>query len=297
MRSSQSFTANRKEKYVYKHVPCKINSETNIRGIFYNPCRYIFDKTSCLEHPNVSVAYDQATRKRVVLKKCRNIESELKVLREFNDCNIIQKMKQYDLQQKIIIYDYNPYGDLLEYTTKVRKLTWDESKNIVLLPILRALQYMHNLDYAHRYIKQENILYYPDGCKLIDFEFCRKLPESGYFEDMTGTLECMAPEVFNRKSCLESDLWALGIVYYECLHQKNPFGSNRDIKSVRSDILNMKITINLSLDIDDIGVLKILLNDDPEYRKHIHKLFSETCKDQQPVKNKSKIFRTNCLPW
>ena len=209
-------------------------------------------------------------------------------------------MIQYDVVQKVIVYDYNPYGDLFEYTTKVRRLTSFESKNIVLIPILRAIQYMHSLNHAHRDIKQENILYYPSGCKLIDFEFCENLPESGHFSDRKGTLECMAPEVFLKKSCLESDLWSLGIVYYECLHNRNPFGVNRDIESVKKDVLNMNITIDLSLDIDDIGILKILICQDPEYRKNIytHLLGTKQELEEEPCVQDPETRKTNCCcPW
>ena len=301
MRRSQSFTAyHRKE--LYKPSVHKTNSESLRKGcIFFNPYRYVFQDKSCGgNNKNVNVAYDQASKKLVVIKKCRNIESELKVLREFSDCNYIQKIIQYDIVQKIVVYDYNPNGDLFEYTTKVRKLTGFESRNIVLLPILRALQYLHSLNYAHRDIKQENILYDPNGCKLIDFEFCQQIPESGYFEDFSGTLECMAPEVFRKKACLESDLWSLGIVYYECLHERNPFGSNRGIDSVKKDVLNINISIDLSLHIDDIKILKILLHCDPGYRKNIYKhLLSshkepEVQNDQEPdTGNKMKC----CWPW
>lgn len=303
MRRSQSFTSQQRKEF-YKPVVHKTNSVSFRKGAsFYNPYRYVFEGKKCTGHSNVNVAYDQAARKHVVVKKCRNIENELKVLRELSDCEHIQKMIQYDTVQKVIVYNYDPYGDLFEYTTKVRKLTTFESKNIVLIPILSALQYMHSLNHAHRDIKQENILYYPSGCKLIDFEFCEELPESGHFSDRKGTLECMAPEVFLKKSCLESDLWSLGIVYYECLHERNLFGVNRDIETVKKDVLNMNITIDLSLDIDDIGILKILICQDPEYRKNIytHLLGTKQELEEEPCVQDQEVTETRkmncCWPW
>ena len=77
MNRSQSFTTQRKE--CYKPIVHKTNSVSFRKGAsFYNPYRYVFEGKKCTSHPNVNVAYDQAVRKHVVVKKCRFIENELK---------------------------------------------------------------------------------------------------------------------------------------------------------------------------------------------------------------------------
>ena len=222
----------------------------------YDPSRYELVGNFIKEHPNISLSYDKILKKKVIVKKCRFFEKELTSL-QFTDCKFIEKMLHYDVLQKIVIYNFRENRDL-NYYMAYNPFTIEQSTNVVLKPILQALQYMHNKKYAHRDVKPENILYFDDGCKLIDFEFCEKLPSRGHFSNRNGTPEFMSPELTYRKGCLESDLWSLGMVYYECLHKKLPFETSSH-DQIFDMIRKQRFLIKIDLDLTVITILKILL--------------------------------------
>jgi hypothetical protein len=105
---------------VYKH-----NSDKSLQGCVelckkYDENRYVTlnnDNNVLESHPNISIALDKYTKKKVVIKKCRVLKNELNSLHKFN-CNFIEKIIQYDLLQNIIIYNYNENKDLSEYIQK-----------------------------------------------------------------------------------------------------------------------------------------------------------------------------------
>lgn len=259
-------------------------SDTSLHGvskyITYDDNKYTFlnvDKDVLEHHPRILIAFDKFLKKKVVIKKCRLIKNELNSLFKFDKCEFIEKIIQYDFLQKIVIYDYNENKDLSEYMKKY-PITLEQSTNVVLNPILQALDFIHKKGYAHRDVKPENILYYDDGCKLIDFEFCELLPESGHYSNLRGTIDFMAPEVTCGKCCLESDIWSLGIVYYECIHNTLPFlyqYSDSTYYKLFQEIRTKDIMINLNLDLSIITIFKIMLSKDIDVRKKCyHKIYA-----------------------
>ena len=70
--------------------------------------------------------------------------------------------------------------------------------------------------------------------QLIEQDLGRTFPRLGFFvegappslEGKNGTIAYMAPEVFAGKYSKEVDLWALGVITYECLIGKRPYQSD-----------------------------------------------------------------------
>jgi tetratricopeptide (TPR) repeat protein len=92
-----------------------------------------------------------------------------------------------------------------------------------------GLQAAHAARLVHRDLKPENVILLPDGrVKLIDFGLARwpestRLTAAGH---VAGTLGYMAPEQFDydEEAGPAADLWALGVVLYEMLAGRHPFG-------------------------------------------------------------------------
>ncbi len=97
--------------------------------------------------------------------------------------------------------------------------------------VCEALAYAHGKGIIHGDIKPSNIVLHSDGTvKLLDFGLARLMDQSQH-EDAEwtpmGTPEYAAPELYERGSQSDhrSDIYALGIVFYEMLVGKIPQGS------------------------------------------------------------------------
>jgi serine/threonine protein kinase/membrane protein implicated in regulation of membrane protease activity len=91
-----------------------------------------------------------------------------------------------------------------------------------------ALDYAHKRNFVHRDVKPANILFRADGAAVLsDFGIARvvgggsQLTQQGY---TVGTPAYMSPEqVMGQDIGIRSDLYSLGVVFYEMLTGKAPF--------------------------------------------------------------------------
>lgn len=94
-----------------------------------------------------------------------------------------------------------------------------------------ALAAAHAAGIVHRDLKPENIMVLPDGrVKLLDFGLARRLDAQTLTEEgmAVGTAAYMAPEQLQgQRTDTSADLWALGVVLYEMLTGRKPFGGER----------------------------------------------------------------------
>jgi hypothetical protein len=110
------------------------------------------------------------------------------------------------------------------------------AKESLFLQLLAVAAYSHQHRIMHRDIKPENILVTADGrLKLLDFGIARDLAWEKADAASGGTLNFMAPEQFEGKSCLASDVWAIGVILYvlatgcyPLFHQENPYPADID---------------------------------------------------------------------
>ena len=97
----------------------------------------------------------------------------------------------------------------------------------VALPLCRALEAAHRQGFIHRDIKPENVFVCDDGTiKLMDFGLARLLTANSRSQASlaAGTLAYMAPEQLKgEKADFRSDLYSLGILFYEYLSGVTPF--------------------------------------------------------------------------
>jgi serine/threonine-protein kinase len=130
-----------------------------------------------------------------------------------------------------IVYEYLEGETLAARLLNTQQLELEEVCSIV-LQTARALARAHSLCIVHRDIKPENLFLVRQSggrplLKVLDFGTAEKLttpggPASGGF---VGTTAYMAPEVIFGPSLPDarSDLYALGVVAYECLTGASPY--------------------------------------------------------------------------
>jgi hypothetical protein len=144
------------------------------------------------------------------------------------------------------VFDFDVYGDiyymvmeLLEGDTLKTRLNDYRARQEampsgevvrVLLDVLDGLAYAHSEGMIHRDIKPANILLTRRGQAVVaDFGIAQIVGGTQYTVSgaLMGTLNYMAPEQgLEGRSDARSDIYSLGIVYYEMLTQRTPFDAD-----------------------------------------------------------------------
>ena len=127
-----------------------------------------------------------------------------------------------------IVMELMEGGDLKHLLSKHR-FSVQESMEIM-LQVSSGMAYAHRMASVHRDIKPENILFTLDGIpKITDWGIGKYMASEGASNTTgtKGTLKHSAPEQISRKKFgkidWQTDIFQLGILFYELLTGKNPF--------------------------------------------------------------------------
>lgn len=167
-------------------------------------------------------------------------------------------------------------GDLLGLIRREHNgyMTVADYKTRVLVPMLDAVNYLQQRHVLHRDIKPENILVCQNGqIKLCDFGFSINRYEERP-QSIVGTLEYMAPELilgnverFDEKI----DIWALGVLTYECIAGVSPFYHPHD-KEITQAIIECRYSIPANFPKELVDFLDKIFRRKPQDRASITEL-------------------------
>lgn len=187
-------------------------------------------------------ATDKRTGQKVAIKKLRSgsgtisevskLSHEFTILRSLNHPRILKVIELITTGKMVALvmdwFESDSLKDLLAKEAIQHNLFYDYA-----IAIAEALQSVHNEGIIHRDVNPANILISKNGnIKLVEFGISTTIHseenEKLNFDLIEGNLVYMAPERTGRTSFSvtdSSDLYSLGITFYEMLIGKPPFDS------------------------------------------------------------------------
>ena len=157
----------------------------------------------------------------------RRFEREARALAKFTHANIVPIIDYGEHEgAPYLVMAYLPGGTLKEKTGKPMPFM-DAAQ--LLLPVARALEYAHKRKIIHRDVKPANILITEEGEPMLSDFGIAKILELQEGTQLTGTgmgigtPEYMAPEQWMGEVVPQTDIYALGIVFYEFVTGRKPY--------------------------------------------------------------------------
>ncbi|KAG1671969.1 hypothetical protein FOA52_013341 [Chlamydomonas sp. UWO 241] len=155
---------------------------------------------------------------------------ETRVLSSLDSDFIIKYYDSFLERGKLyIITEYAGNGNLHDFIKKQKTRLNEDLIWKLFIQILMGLNHMHSRKILHRDIKTLNV-FLDDGLnvKLGDMGVAKILSSNTNFaKTIVGTPYYLSPELCEDKPYNEkSDVWALGVVLYECCTQKHPFDAD-----------------------------------------------------------------------
>uniref|UniRef100_A0A8C5UKY1 non-specific serine/threonine protein kinase n=1 Tax=Malurus cyaneus samueli TaxID=2593467 RepID=A0A8C5UKY1_9PASS len=168
-----------------------------------------------------------------VLKKF--LPREMDALIRLHHPSIIETYEIFETSsgKVYIVMELGEKGSLLNYLTTQGAME-ESIARTKFQQLASAIKHCHDLDFAHRDLKCDNILLDSDlNFKLSDFGFSKSLSRDGNGKTILsstfcGSLAYSAPELLEHIPCDPriSDMWSLGIILYAMLHASQPFDSS-----------------------------------------------------------------------
>jgi serine/threonine protein kinase len=186
-------------------------------------------------------AYDTRLEREVAIKVIRRgafppdqlehmlkrFEREAKSLAKLSHPNIVGVIDYGEYEgAPYLVMVYLPGGTLRQRLGK--PIPWQDAVRL-LIPIAQALEYAHEHNIIHRDIKPSNILLTEKGQPMLTDFGIAKILESDETATLTGsgvgvgTPEYMAPEQWTGQTTKQSDIYSLGVVFYEMITGRKPY--------------------------------------------------------------------------
>lgn len=128
--------------------------------------------------------------------------------------------------QIIIVSEYVSGGSLKDWLIQNGGKAPSQKDAIeIITGLLSGLSYLHRKKIIHRDLKPANILLQDGNPRIADFGISElEKNSSNNYDFIVGTPEYMPPEVCRGELIsFQSDIWAVGVIFYELLTGRKPF--------------------------------------------------------------------------
>jgi serine/threonine-protein kinase len=192
-------------------------------GIVYEAKDLSLERSVAIKKMRDEIRTDPAERQRFV--------TEARTVAALHHPNIVDIYSIIEDEQDVyLVFEYVPGKTLASLISEKGTLDFDAALK-VLRGACEAVDYAHRQKVIHRDIKPSNIMVSDDGrVKVMDFGVARQAKDAMTKMSMTntvvGTPPYMAPEQEQGSVRKESDVFGLGVVFYELLTGKLPFNGH-----------------------------------------------------------------------
>lgn len=218
------------------------------------------------------------------------VANEVKCLARCNHPNVIRHQMSTEIDgMMLIVMEYADGGDLYkQIKARQQGLRYFKEHEIlfIFLQLCLALEHIHSKKMMHRDLKTANVLLTTTGLvKLGDFGFSRQYEDS--LSNPVGSTFCgtpyyLSPELWRRAPySKKSEMWALGVVLYEVIALKRPFGG-KNMDELIDNILNARyepLPQQFSADLQQLVSQLLSLN--PSQRPSLRQMFRQPFIRQQ----------------
>ena len=173
-----------------------------------------------------------------------SVMNENMILREVKSGFTVRMVKAFQNRQSLfIVMPFLSGGDLRKHMLVKQSFDEEQTKFMIACVIL-GLEALHSKNIIHRDLKPENLLFDDKGyLHVIDFGVARYWRPDN-FKDSSGTPAYMAPECLcGRNYNHQADFYALGVILYELIMKRRPYGSETNRKSLKEAVCAKQIMI------------------------------------------------------
>ncbi|MBK8265176.1 MAG: protein kinase [Nannocystis sp.] len=189
--------------------------------------RYTLHKRlGCGAHGEVYEAYDPVMHRAVALKLLHggpHSAAEIRALARLDHPNIVPIYEAGEHEGWLYFTMKLMQGTLAEDSHKRRYLADPEAASALVETMANAVFYLNQRGLLHRDLKPANILF--DGANvpyLADFGLARLIDDEGDSK-VAGTRPYMSPEQLDGQHSVHSDIYSLGVIFYELITGRRPF--------------------------------------------------------------------------
>ena len=160
----------------------------------------------------------------------RKIFREVYILKKLKSRFVVKILEVFETDENfLIVMEYVPGGDLLNYLKLHGRMSEDKCKKIFYQVVL-GVNTIHKHGILHRDIKLDNILLDKslNYIKICDFGVSKLVHKGEIITDQCGTPAYLAPEIVLDKGYegFWSDIWSLGVLLYCMVCGTVPFKAN-----------------------------------------------------------------------
>jgi cGMP-dependent protein kinase len=176
-----------------------------------------------------------------------NLSLERNLLMQIDHPLIVKLVKTFkDFERVYFLLEYVKGLDLFDVLLELDTVR-EESARFYTACLVLTLEHLHERSIVHRDLKPENVMIDFEGyTKLVDFG-TSKIVEGRTYTTL-GTPHYIAPEIILKAGySTHVDLWSLGIMVYEIIYGKVPFGADDDEpKVIYQKVLEHKLDLKTS---------------------------------------------------